>query len=443
MGTTPIATPARKTKPAVLTDRIASFIDALRPILAAGGPGINDSIGKLWNDELRYHFDSGRTEPTITLYVAKYRAAIKGELGTDSKALAICNTKALKARLASFVKDGKFSTTGSAATIEERIERAEHNSVGRKPSLLLLISDFIGSLNGVDDEATMRSLWAAAYDTFRSKAPSTVISYITKYRNAVREAFGDGHPMLKIAAGDPALYDEAREHKMAAIAVKNGALVTFDNWKEAVALCSKNLGSDDPLLIAIGLIGVTGRRPFEIFTQAEFSPAKFGAGVSKWSVMFSGQAKTKERDGTKFGETYEIPVLAPATRVLDAYRRLRASSAGVEWRGMSSREFNDGPYRDALLVVRQLFEKIWPAESLPKPYGLRHLYGEIAYHQFAPNTVSKNSYLAAILGHNTNDLESSLSYMTFCLPENEDAAALASQRVTRRTTDRLASLSAQ
>ncbi|MCF3981643.1 telomere resolvase, partial [Pseudomonas aeruginosa] len=73
----------------------------------------------------------------------------------------------------------------------------------------------------------MQALWNAELSIMKDRAQTTIISYITKYRNAIREAFGDEHPMLKIATGDAAMYDDARRVKMEKIARKHGALITF------------------------------------------------------------------------------------------------------------------------------------------------------------------------------------------------------------------------
>lgn len=429
-----------KTKVPVLTDRITDFVGVVAATKDANGDFDGKEISVLWDAEVRYHFENGRTEKTTELYINKYRKALKEAFGEKSTPVAICNMRKLRDRLKSYIDAADLPQSGVAASIEERIERAEENIVGRKPTLLLQISSFIEALNDVSDKAGMQVLWQSELKVHDGKALTTIISYVTRYRNAIREAFGEEHPMMKIAAGDPAMYDEARKRKMATIAVKHGSLITFENYKEVVRICTDLLKSEKPMEVAIGLIGTTGRRPFEVFTRAEFSPAPYAKGVSKWSVLFKGQAKTKEREGTKFGMTYEIPTLAPATLVLDAYQRLRASSQGKLWLQMKLNDFSDDarlPLRDAVI---ELFGKLWPKEEDPKPYGLRHLYAEIAYHNFAPKTVSKNSYFAAILGHNNNDLETSLSYMTYTLPEEVGESLVRAERVADRTTHRLESV---
>lgn len=54
--------------------------------------------------------------------------------------------------------------------------------------------------------------------------------------------------------------------------------------------------------------------------------------------------------------------------------------------------------------------------------------------------MTKNSYFAAILGHNNNDLETSLSYMTYTLPEDRDNALARLQRTNERTLQQMATI---
>ncbi|MDS7597964.1 telomere resolvase [Agrobacterium tumefaciens] len=430
----------RRTKTPVLVDRIEEFVGKVSQAMADSEETRNKQIRDLWDEEVRFHFDNGRTEKTLELYIMKYRYALKAKFGPKSTPLAICNMKKLRERLKNYIASAEYPKTGVATSIVEKIERAEFNTAGRKPTVLLRISDFISAMNGMSSREDMAALWDNELQTMQGKARTTIISYITRYRNAIREAFGEEHPMLKIATGDAAMYDDQRRAKMEKIATKHGALVTFENYKQVLKICNDCLQSTDPLMIGIGLIGLTGRRPYEVYTQAEFSPAPYGKGVSKWSILFNGQAKTKQGEGTKFGITYEIPVLTRSSTILAAYDRLRKSSQGILWHKMSIDDFSAEtrlPLRDA---VFNLFETIWPKEEMPKPYGLRHLYAEVAYHFFAPPHVTKNSYFAAILGHNNNDLETSLSYMTYTLPEDRDDAEVRAKRITERTLRQLANI---
>jgi hypothetical protein len=430
-------TEKKKTKTPILTGRIAQFIEMIKSTALNDGTFDKGAISKLWEQEVRYHFENGRAQKTLELYIVKYRYALKEAFGAKSTPLAICNMKKLRERLERFIDTANLPLSGVASSIEEKIERAEGNIVGRKPIFLLRVSNFIAATNHVKTKQEMELLWDAELSSMQDKSKATMISYITKYRNALREAFGDDHPMLRIAAGSPELYEEARRTKMQKIAEKHGSLILFEKYHEVMQICRKCLTSNDPLTLGIGLLGMTGRRPFEVFNKAEFWNAPYGSGTAKWSVLFKGQAKTKQGEGTKFGMTYEIPVLEKSALVLEAYHRLRASHEGKAWADMTLDEFT----ADARLPLRErvleLFSHLWPAQELPHPYGLRHLYAEIAFRNFAPPSVTKNSYFAAILGHNNNDLETSLSYMTYAFPEDLEESKVRANRVAQRTLSQI------
>lgn len=85
----------------------------------------NKKIRDLWDAEVRYHFDNGRTEKTLELYIMKYRYALKAEFGPKSTPLAICNMKKLRERLNTYIERADYPKTGVATSIAEKIERAE------------------------------------------------------------------------------------------------------------------------------------------------------------------------------------------------------------------------------------------------------------------------------------------------------------------------------
>lgn len=430
-------TEKKKTKTPILTDRIAQFIETIKSTRNSDGSYDSRAISALWEQEVRYHFENGRAQKTLELYIVKYRYALKDTFGAKSTPLAVCNMKKLRERLERMISSTNPSQTGVASSIEEKIEKAEGNIVGRKPTFLLRVSNFITATNQTTTRQEMEALWSVEVEAMQDKSRATMISYITKYRNALREAFGDDHPMLRIAAGTPELYEEARRIKMQKIASKHGALILFDQYKDVMQICRRCLTSNDPMTIAVGLLGTTGRRPFEVFNRAEFWPAAYGNGTAKWSLLFKGQAKTKQGEGTKFGVTYEIPVLEKSSIVLDAYDRLRSSPEGRSWSDMTLDEFTADARLPLRELVLQLFSHLWPAQELPHPYGLRHLYAEIAFRNFAPPSVTKNSYFAAILGHNNNDLETSLSYMTYAFPEDIEESRTRAERVAERTISQI------
>lgn len=237
-------------------------------------------------------------------------------------------------------------------------------------------------------------------------------------------------------------------------------MVAVPRWREIVERATSLLASGTPLDLVAGLLLVTGRRPYEVCCTGRFAPAPLPGGSpgarSRWTVLFDGQAKTKNRPGTRAGVAYEIPVLAEARRVIAALDRLRASPEGRAWAGMTNEAFRATTLRLALTeAIVRAYADLWPSRSDPSPQGrhrrramprgdrlepraLRPLYAEIAYKRFGSAGVTKNSFFAAVLGHTLNDLHTSLSYMDYYLPEPDgDEGGAGSRRAAAGVTNRL------
>ena len=216
------------------------------------------------------------------------------------------------------------------------------------------------------------------------------------------------------------------------------------HWREIVERATALLASDAPLDLVAGLLLVTGRRPYEVCCTGRFAPAPLPGGApgarSRWTVLFSGQAKTKGRPGTRHDTAYEIPVLAEARAIIAALDKLRVSPEGRAWAGISNEEFRATTLRLALTeAVTRAYDDLWPEGDRLEPRALRPLYAEIAHKRFGPAGVTKNSFFAAVLGHTISDLHTSLSYMDYHLP-NEDGADegdAGTRRAADGVTDRL------
>lgn len=119
----------RKTKTPVLVERIDQFVGEVREAMKSDETLRNRKIRDLWDAEVRYHFDNGRTEKTLELYIMKYRYALKAEFGPKSTPLAICNMKKLRERLKTYIERADYPKNGVATSIVEKIERAEFNTM--------------------------------------------------------------------------------------------------------------------------------------------------------------------------------------------------------------------------------------------------------------------------------------------------------------------------
>ncbi len=106
------------------------------------------------------------------------------------------------------------------------------------------------------------------------------------------------------------------------------------------------LASDDWAEMVVGLALCTGRRLAEILVTGSFTEA------TDYTVIFAGQLKTKERTVVP----YEIPTLAPASKVLLAVERVRGmvNLAGIDEKQVSrvyGRAVNEAAERRLSLLI--------------------------------------------------------------------------------------------
>ncbi|MFG1270745.1 protelomerase family protein [Xanthobacter sp. DSM 14520] len=347
-------------------------------------------------------------------------------------------------------------TTPAAA----KVSRATLNAAGRRPRLQETIAAFTQRLRDVESEQEVVDLWAKELAHHAHLAESTQLLYITKYRADIRNVYGDESHFLKVVVSPTDLVNSVTSARNAGILDEHRNLVGIRHWRKILARATKLLDSDDPLVIGIGLMVLTGRRPVEIYTSGLFERSPLPGGVpgafEKWQVLFAGQAKTRAKEGTRYGQSYHIPVLAPARQIVEAYERLRthpkaqtrlsvSSRSGeavyktIRWNKMTSDEFARAlrmPLREAFT---EAFDDLWPETEPLTPYSVgRSLYVTVAYQQFCSRSVSMPSYICAILGHSNEGgkgLETAHAYMDYYLMEEDEEPSAAAVRPTRRRLD--------
>lgn len=328
---------------------------------------------------------------------------------------------------------------------DARPEPAERRAVGRPGVVRHAAAAFaarLAELSPDADPAQIERLWAEELAGHADKAPRTLKRITAEhYRPAVLHALGAGHPALTIVKLPTEVSDAIRRDDIARVAASHRAQVAVPNWREIVGRATALLASDAPLDLVAGLLLVTGRRPYEVCCTGRFAPAALPGGKpgarSRWTVLFSGQAKTKNRPGTRHDTAYEIPLLAEARTVIAALDGLRTSPEGQEWAGISNEAFRATTLRLALTeAVVRAYADLWPKGDRLEPRALRPLYAEIAHRRFGPANATKNSFFAAALGHTLNDLHTSLSYMDYYLPD-EGEGGVGSRRAAAGVTDRL------
>lgn len=413
----------------VLRQAIARFVADVDGLPAS-------AVQARWEAEVEASL-RGRTPSTRKGYVMQYRAALTDAFGSGHPALGVVSARGLFAEISAAKRVTPALPVGKNAAAQGMIPGPSGpKPIGRPSVLRDAVASFIERLRGASTLAQMEALWEEELAKLDGKADRTLKLYVAQYyRPAIRAAFGDNHPALSVARAPDGVIDRVRADDKARVAESHRHLVEVRDWQEIVAHGTRLLHSREPLSLAVGLLCITGRRPYEIFCTGHFAPAPVPGGVgraaSRWSVMFAGQAKTKGRPGTR-QDAYEIPVLAEARIVLAAATALRASPEGQGWAELDNPGFSrltTGVGADQRIplaeAVTDAFGALWPAGDHLTPRSLRPLYAEIAHRHFGPAAVSKNSFFSAILGHTLKDLETSLSYMDYHLGDDTLARASA------------------
>lgn len=409
------------------------------------------AIQARWEAEVEANL-RGRTPSTRKGYVMQYRAALTAALGPRHPALGVVTARGLSVEIAA-VKRGMPAPLirKEADVLVAAQDRGTDpgpggaRPVGRPSVLRDAVADFVKRLRGASP-AQIGAIWDEELARHAGKADRTLKLYVTQYyRPAICQAFGDDHPALSVVKTPDGLIERVRTDDKARVAESHRRLVEVRNWREIVARGTRLLHARDPLSLAVSLLCVTGRRPYEVFCTGHFEsaavPGAARRAASRWTVMFDGQAKTKGRPGTR-QDAYEIPVLAEARTVLGAFKALRASLEGQEWAGLDNKEFTrllTGVGVDQRIqlaeAVTDAFGDLWPATDRLTPRSLRPLYAEIAHRHFASAAVSKNSFFSAVLGHTMRDLETSLSYMDYYLGDEDRARTSAAVLAGRLAAD--------
>ena len=299
-------------------------------------------------------------------------------------------------------------------------------------------------------EDALSELWATYLEEFsETKTENTQKLYISKFRTTLREAFdalGVRNPKRKLvdAAINCVAFPEGLNKRLyegyqASVADQSRNLTVVKDYKALVRLFTQMLDDPDIRVKALAIMFLTGRRFFEVLTMADFKAVveqtENGRIRAKYVLEFSGQAKTREAEGTKFGEAYRIPCLAPAQDIIAALLSIRNSTEGQKWVTLDSTQMNaaeSGRMNQLLrgLLASEAIDENDLVESLTIKQ-LRALYAEISFALFAPNKVSKAAYFADKLGHSRDDIKTSLSYMDYVLGDERNDRVAAQKEIKR------------
>jgi hypothetical protein len=261
---------------------------------------------------------------------------------------------------------------------------------------------------------------------------NSVVKYVTTYRNAIKRELPD-HLSLAFMKLSREIYDTRCQKSKEKTANQAGNLIFFEssNIKPYIARLIWLLKQDSYIPVSLGLMGLTGRRPTEILVNGRFKHSE----KCLWSdntVLFTGQLKKKkidlpatkevelqkweeiDDDGVKWSE---IPVLVHPDLVLAGLKRLRGMKSFDDDTPRKYENFLEMVHQKTASVLKKCFERylseFFPDSDNRKVYDLRAIYTLLCVKYCTRDNQSVQSFLSAILGHESTDLDTNNSYQRF------------------------------
>lgn len=177
---------------------------------------------------------------------------------------------------------------------------------------------------------------------------------------------------------------------------KLSSLKPINNLDGIISYAKGLLKSDKYPDLVAGLCLLTGRRSTEILKTAKFERI----GNSKNTLMFKGQLKKK-------GKQYEYRIFALGDSASICKRALSKIRKAVKATKLTEQEVHN-KYQN---VVRAACMKhYYPFIGLCSPHNLRACYSVICCQLFKPESVIDNIFIASILGHDSDDIDTANSY---------------------------------
>jgi hypothetical protein len=220
----------------------------------------------------------------------------------------------------------------------------------------------------------------------------TVKNALTEYRHAVKDLL-DGDELKFTLRYFTLTRDEwwsLRRQYEAKVTAEAEKTRPIDGNKILEAALG-NLNSAAYTRQAVALMVLTGRRSIEVLKLGGVSAISGRNDV----VMFSGQAKTKEVEVPP----YEIPVLAPADKLIAAWNELRKKK---DFSALTPDEVNARCAKSLNETAEAVYGACVDGRKI-KPKDLRAIYGTICCAALKPESMSRTVYLATILGHRMYD----------------------------------------
>jgi len=236
---------------------------------------------------------------------------------------------------------------------------------------------------------------------------TTLRRYYTYYRNICREVLdkktdklilGTCLEILNLTFKETVYLNDQYSKKVAS---EHRSLRPLKNHDQMILKAVDLLGGMSIYDRILGLACLTGRRAAEIGCTAKFQALR-----KDW-MLFDGQLKGK----TRLLHTYEIPVLADTSLIIEALRSVREQRP--QWVD-NTILFHDCGSRELSLRVKRHFSEFI---DNPAVKDLRAAYAEVCYDKFGTVRKAKTRFFSEILGHGQDDNITGQSYIDFYIEE--------------------------
>jgi hypothetical protein len=262
------------------------------------------------------------------------------------------------------------------------------------------IDSFLNNLKNTDDVINVCKSEKEYLDFNYGSLPTRKRSY-SDYRKAIsthdfeQEIKDDCLKVFRLSSKEYVEYKDAYKKTVVKSQDNLRSIYNYEKYIERAVSLLDYRSYPEQLL---GFAALTGRRVAEIGCTANFKIA------SSNELIFLGQLKTKCLEA----KSYPIPVLTHSFTLVQKFAEFRERY--TKYLGSPER-FHNNNSKYINSFVKKHFNEFVEGDITPK--DLRAIYARVTCHLYKPPKQTAQRYIALILGHSENDLETCNSYFDF------------------------------
>lgn len=270
----------------------------------------------------------------------------------------------------------------------------------------LRVKEFIGVVGKTNDVNTICNLEKKYLDDSYTTVGSRKTAY-SAYRKGVKESSLNKNLKEKCMNTFKLTREEMSKYKQdynLKVVIEHDNLKSIFNYKDYICKAISLLEAGNYPDKILGFAALTGRRVGEIGCSANF------LFKNNDEVIFTGQLKTRIEE---YDTQYVIPVLYNSKDLIKRFKDFRS----IYTQYLNSPEkFHNNVSKYLSLNVKKHFSSFVEGDITPK--DLRSIYSTIVLSTMKKNkSQSDQRYVAIILGHGDDDLNTSNSYFDYVLNE--------------------------